>query len=173
MLPFIVLLETCSFNYSYIRRGISFGDILLQFSEMASWKPCYKLHSSGRRVCLKNYFICIWAMLYLFMFIYGLLNDSRSKSIYGWRVRRLVNHELEWMWKEVIMAHIQAFTRHVPGGLRKNNGKYQSAQAVSSWDFKPGPHEYEVGALLTWPLRSVMSFNYECSLMMTATCLRF
>jgi hypothetical protein len=49
-------------------------------------------------------------------FIYGLFNDVANKSISGRRVRRLVNHELEWMWKEVIMAHIQAFTRHMLSG---------------------------------------------------------
>jgi hypothetical protein len=52
-------------------------------------------------------------MIYIYLLKFGFLNDvvTSLRQMVG----RLVNNELEWMWKEVVVVNFQLLSQHLAG----------------------------------------------------------
>jgi hypothetical protein len=53
----------------------------------------------------------------------------------------LVNDELEMIWKEAVVAYVEALFRHLTECNEENHGKPQSGQPVSGPIFEPSTSE--------------------------------
>jgi hypothetical protein len=52
-------------------------------------------------------------------------------------IERLVNNELERLWKETVVTHVGICLKT----LKKAMNKPQSRQPISGLELEPGPHE--------------------------------
>jgi hypothetical protein len=99
---------------------------------------------------------------YLFMIYLTAL--TVIQTIYRWTIGRLMNDELEWLWKE-------AFLVHLPGRTEKKEEKPLSGWSVSSLNSNISPPKYVFEALPFEPIRLAILIS-DCVLMCNINMIR-
>jgi hypothetical protein len=68
----------------------------------------------------------------------------------------MINYEMEWIWKEAIMASFEVLSRICLEGLRKTTKNLSQDSRSPGRDLNPGPPEYKAGVLTTRAQHSIL-----------------